>query len=116
MQYAQTVIFRSYFVAFVSLTLTIAAFAQDVGIGDKRDDVLRRFGKPSFTANRGGHEIFQYPNGGRIVVIDGHVTEVRGPLPAPIVETPPLIASDPADAATVPTDNTGQKANDAAMI
>lgn len=52
-----------------------------IGIGDSRDEVMRQLGKPTSIARRGEHEIFLYPKGGRIELVGGKVSDVKGPLP-----------------------------------
>lgn len=66
------------------MLLASAALA-DVGIGDSRESVLNAYGKPTSIARRADHEIFMYPKGGRIELIDGKVADVKGPLPTPII-------------------------------
>lgn len=90
-----------------ALAIAWSAFAQ-VGIGDTRESVLARHGKPTSVARRGNQEIFVYPKGGRIEFVDGKVANVRGPLPtlAPAAAvapppTPPESTAVPA-AATAP--------------
>lgn len=108
MHRAPTVPLRISLVLLASLILPVSSVGQETGIGDKRDDVVRRYGKPSSTVKRGGHEIFQYPTGGRIVFIDGKVVEVKTPLPPPIaeiqeaVETPPISSTNTNEPAIPP--------------
>jgi len=98
--------------AYIALLLAFASGADaQVGIGETREEVLRQFGKPTSVARRGTHEIFLYPKGGRIELVDGKVADVKGALPAPIAvpaalspaKTPPAPStekrSEPADAA-----------------
>lgn len=70
------------------LVLAVSALA-DIGVGDRREDVLQLLGPPSARAKRGDREIFMYPHGGRIEFIDGKVVDVSGPLPAPAVPQTP---------------------------
>lgn len=71
-----------------SLGSLAAAFCRgDIGIGDPREEVLRQVGKPTSIARRGDHEIFLYPKGARVELVQGKVTDVKGPLPL-IVATP----------------------------
>ena len=70
----------------------------EIGIGDARDDVLRQHGKPTSIARRGDHEIFLYPKGGRVEIINGKVTDVKGPLPVvdfPSEKTAVPVAAEP---------------------
>jgi hypothetical protein len=77
------------------ISVLLAAICRgEIGIGDARDDVLRQLGKPTSIARRGDHEIFIYPKGGRIEFVGGKVTDVKGPLPTPVVP-PPTPASTP---------------------
>src|SRR5687767_8398611 len=64
----------------------------EIGIGDARDEVIRQLGKPTSIARRGAHEIFLYPKGGRVEIIDGKVTDVKGPLPV-VVSSPAVTAA-----------------------
>jgi hypothetical protein len=72
--------------AFCSSLFAAFAWCAEIGIGDPRDEVLRQLGKPSSIARRGNHELLLYPKGGRVEIVDGKVTDVKGPLPTPIVE------------------------------
>jgi hypothetical protein len=85
---ARIVRVRSFVIVPAFLLLVIAVRA-DIGIGDKRDDVLKTLGKPTSIARRGDHEIFQYPKGGRIEFVDGKVADVKGPLPPPLEPVAP---------------------------
>lgn len=90
---------RSFLAVFITLCLTLAAAAQTgIGIGDTREDVLRRVGKPSSTARRGDREIVLFPGGGRIEFVDGKVVDVKGNVPmlaTPTPETPAAESSPP---------------------
>lgn len=85
------------------LAFLIASFVAGVcargqiDVGSSREEVLRLFGNPNSSAQRGERELLLYPQGTRIEIIAGKVSDIRGPLPA-LVATPP-----PAAPATEPT-------------
>jgi hypothetical protein len=94
------------------LLLAAAAGRAEIGIGDTRDEVLRQHGKPASVARRGTHEIFLYPKGGRVELVDGKVVDVKSPLPAapapsaapaaPVERAPPDAKAAP-DVTSAPT-------------
>lgn len=94
----------------VLLTLAFATFAHaDVGVGDDRDAVLQQLGAPSARAQRGNREIFMYPHGGRIELIDGKVTQVQGPLPVAASPSSPAPVASPTETTnTAPTASTAK--------
>lgn len=73
--------------AFCLLSLAATLCRGEIGIGDPREEVLRQVGKPTSIARRGDHEIFLYPKGARVELVQGKVADVKGPLPM-IVATP----------------------------
>jgi hypothetical protein len=92
----------SAFFALGTLMFAAAVCRAEIGTGDARDEVLRQLGKPTSIAKRGGHEIFLYPKGGRIELVDGRVVDVKGPLPTAIVSAAdPLAGASAADGKTV---------------
>jgi hypothetical protein len=91
--------------AFLLVLLGNLLAAAEIGIGDTRESVLAQLGKPTSIARRGEHEIFLYPKGGRIEFVGGKVTDVKGPLPAPMVaptEPGPPATVEPAPATDAP--------------
>lgn len=88
--------------AFCLSSLAAAFCRGDIGIGDPREEVLRQVGKPTSIARRGDHEIFLYPKGARIELVQGKVTDVKGPLPI-VVATPTPTTPRPPDATTETT-------------
>ena len=98
---------------FALLLFLIAPFAAaEIGIGDSREKVLSEHGKPTSIGRRGEREIFIYPKGGRIELINGQVADVKGPLPAvmppPPAAEPAVAPADPPPApvqASSPSDN-----------
>lgn len=75
-------ILAALLIAVVAASLALA----EVGIGDSRDSVLKLYGKPTSVVKRGDREILLYPKGGRVELVDGKVENVKGPLPAPLVD------------------------------
>jgi hypothetical protein len=67
----------------------------EIGIGDTREEVIRQLGKPASTARRGDREILLYPKGGRVEIVGGKVTDVKG-APASTVSSPTAPAPEPA--------------------
>lgn len=86
--------------ALLGFVFLAAVAAAQIGIGDKREDVLQSLGKPQSVARRGDHEIFTYPKGGRIEFVAGQVVDVKGPLPSPIAPMPTPAGADAATPAT----------------
>lgn len=72
-------------------------------MGDSRDDVLARLGKPVSIARRGDHEIFLYPKGGRLEFVDGKLVDAKGPLSTAVATTAPISAPAAAPAKSAPT-------------
>lgn len=92
---------RRFFLVLVWSILATVATAQ-VGIGDKREDILAKYGRPTSIARRGDHEIFLYPKGARIELVNGLVADVKGPLPEPVA--PAAVAPDAAPPAPPPVE------------
>jgi hypothetical protein len=95
---ARIVTLPRFLVALAALVFVQLLNAQ-VGVGDKRDDVLRLLGRPVSRAQRGEREIFLYPHGGRIEFLNGAVADVKGPLPAPVAASPAPVSNEAATAA-----------------
>jgi hypothetical protein len=59
-----------------------AIFADELGVGSMRDEVLAQLGNPKSKLSANGREILGYPNG-RITLIDGKVASIdwKGALP-----------------------------------
>ena len=93
---------RSLLAVFMTFWLALGAAAQTgIGIGDTRDDVLRRVGKPSSSARRGDREIYLFPGGARIEFADGKVVDVKGNVP--LLATPAPEAAPAEKSAPPPT-------------
>src|SRR3954462_13878541 len=90
-----------YFVRILCVGVAlITALRAEVGIGDIREEVVRTLPKPTSIAKRGDHEIFMFPNGGRIEFVEGRISDIKGPLPKPLAKPgEPDVANAPAVAA-----------------
>jgi len=85
--------------AILMLTLSLRSLA--VQVGDPRSAVVAELGEPSSKLAAGSREILKYPEG-RLELVDGKVSEIRGsftkasaPPPSGSPPAPPAVANPP---------------------
>lgn len=97
-------------IAALAVTVSLRA---EITLGSSRDEVVAELGSPRGTTKAGRREILSYP-AGRVVLVDGRVTEMNVPAGSPAaVPSLPGVAADRSPAlAPVAAPSASREAND----